>query len=238
MNDNIFTEINDGELVGDHAKWYQYCDGVVDEDWFLRFICNNPSFSIPHEAWIDNAPINVINRQDAMIKYLNGRILDVGCNTGVFVSKLRQLQKDVHGVDGSSIFIRIAKAYAKLFKDDTSRYKLGLIQDIPHEDSAFDTVHAQEIIEHLPNTDVAIQEVKRVLKSNGRFCGSVPYKEDPHHHPGHFNYFDEVVVRNMLESHGFVIEALFVEGSKKKAKGGSISKNDSAQLLWVARMKK
>jgi SAM-dependent methyltransferase len=220
-------------LINDFQKWHEYCEDAIDSGWFLRFICGNPSFSINPSAWMDDEPIEILNRQNALIPYLSGKILDIGCNTGVFAFHLIQLGLDAQGIDGASTFIKIAQAYAQLFNVDPRLFDTGLIQNTGKEDEFFDCVHAQEIIEHLPETKDAIDEVHRILRPGGLFVGGVPYKEDPHHHPGHFAYFDEDVITGMLEEK-FKIEKIMVEGSKYP-KGHRKSKKDTLQLLWVAR---
>jgi len=232
---DIYEEINDVDLLCDTAKWYDYCEGAIDSGWFLRFICGNISFAISPDAWTKNAPIPILNRQQELIQHMSGRILDIGCNTGVFVLRLRQLGLDAHGIDGAQTFVKIAKAYAQLFKVEPTIFDRGLIQSTSKLDESFDCVHAQEIIEHLPDASLAVAEVHRILRRGGLFLGSVPYKEEPHHHPGHFVYFDEEVVEKML-SPDFKIEKLIVTGSKFP-NGHKKSKKDTKQLLWVARKK-
>lgn len=43
------------------------------------------------------------------------------------------------------------------------------IQDIPYEDESFDVVVANHMLYHVPDLDKALSEVRRVLKTGGRF---------------------------------------------------------------------
>jgi ubiquinone/menaquinone biosynthesis C-methylase UbiE len=45
-------------------------------------------------------------------------------------------------------------------------------QAIPFEDSSFDLIMANHMLYHVPNVDKAISEIRRVLKSDGRFYGT------------------------------------------------------------------
>ena len=57
--------------------------------------------------------------------------------------------------------------------------RVGLIEKIPLEGSSFDIVVATEVLEHLTvaTFEAGLAEVKRVLKPQGRFVGTVPFRE-------------------------------------------------------------
>lgn len=50
----------------------------------------------------------------------------------------------------------------------------GSLTQLPFKKESFDLVCAFDVIEHIKQDDLAIDEIKRVLKKNGTFCLTVP----------------------------------------------------------------
>lgn len=84
--------------------------------------------------------------------------------------------------------------------------QVGYSQEIPFDDDSFDVVIMSEVIEHLDDEALSktLQEVRRVLRANGRFIGTIPAEEDlkenvcvcpkcayVFHRWGHVQQFDE-----------------------------------------------
>ena len=45
---------------------------------------------------------------------------------------------------------------------------------MPFQDNSFDVVVMAEELEHLPYPNITLSEIKRVLKTNGKFIGNIP----------------------------------------------------------------
>ena len=66
-----------------------------------------------------------------------------------------------------------ALEYAKRnYKVET--IKVDLNGSLPFKDNSFDVVVMAEVLEHLPYPNITLSEIKRVLKTNGRFIGNLP----------------------------------------------------------------
>ena len=52
--------------------------------------------------------------------------------------------------------------------------KVDLNQSLPFQDNSFDVVVMAEVLEHLPYPNITLAEIKRVLKTNGKFIGNLP----------------------------------------------------------------
>jgi len=92
-------------------------------------------------------------------------ILDVGCASGWF---LHELSKKIpsakfYGVD----IYKEGIDYAKKEYPNINFY-VSNAEKLRFEDSKFDLIINTEVIEHLENPEKAINEMKRVLKKNGR----------------------------------------------------------------------
>lgn len=98
-------------------------------------------------------------------------ILDVGCGNGFFLSELhRALGRDhaYHGVDYSAYKIKKAGALPYEFR------QCNLEEGIPHADATFDVVYSGEVIEHLYNPDLMLEECHRILKPGGLLILTTP----------------------------------------------------------------
>ena len=100
------------------------------------------------------------------------KILDVGCGTGAQTLPAAEIAGpgNVSGIDASPDMIEIArrKALRKGLKVD---FRVAAMEALPFEDRYFDLALSGFMLHHLPD-DVKLrgfQEVRRVLKTGGRF---------------------------------------------------------------------
>lgn len=149
------------------------------------------------------------------------KVLDVGCHKGVIGSMLIKKGNEVYGIEINPEVAEIARQRGIKVKiqDIESRFDF--------EDNFFDVVVAAEIIEHVLDTDFFIDEIKRVLKSNGflilstpnvaslgrriyLLLGKNPYFEasfgfPPEAHAGHIRFFTKGLLLDYLKCKGFEI---------------------------------
>ncbi|MCK4553665.1 class I SAM-dependent methyltransferase, partial [Candidatus Parcubacteria bacterium] len=101
------------------------------------------------------------------IQKIRPKILDVGCGTGLLFKELQQYA-DVYGIDSSPSSINFC------VKRGLSNIKLGDATAIPHDDNFFDIVLALDLLEHIKDDNLAIQEIKRVVRKEGIIIIFVP----------------------------------------------------------------
>lgn len=92
-----------------------------------------------------------------MMGGINGRILDVGCGTGIINDLYPKL--DIIGIDISP----------GMLKHHKGKNRLASANQIPFEDNYFDSVVCRSLLHHLPDCDKGLSEIKRVLKPGGKF---------------------------------------------------------------------
>jgi SAM-dependent methyltransferase len=93
------------------------------------------------------------------------RLLDVGCEDGAWTEKLRaKLAIPARQVSGLEIVPELAERSRKRGFDVRSG---DLDAPWPFEDSGFDVVHANQVIEHVQRLDHFAAELKRVLAPRG-----------------------------------------------------------------------
>lgn len=99
------------------------------------------------------------------IKHLGiNSLLDVGCGTGYITKKLKDYASVCIGCDIDTNRIMLAKNNTGLVIADALR--------LPFKESYFDAVMAIELLEHVSNIKVLLEELKRV--SNGYILITVP----------------------------------------------------------------
>jgi len=88
---------------------------------------------------------------------LDLKILDVGCGTGILNRVYPNL--DIMGIDISD----------GMLKRNPYKWMKASADDIPFRDGYFDMVFCRSVLHHLPNPQLALSEMKRVLKPGGSF---------------------------------------------------------------------
>ena len=92
----------------------------------------------------------------------------MGCRDGILTRHFIE-QNEVTGLD---IDKQALEACQENLNIETKWADFSL--QIPMSSSSFDVVVAGEVIEHLPYPEITIAEIKRILKPEGLFIGSVP----------------------------------------------------------------
>ncbi len=140
--------------------------------------------------------LNLINS----LQLDKGSILDIGAGTGDFLSVAKENGWHTIGVEPSEKAKAIAKKKGVSFVAETS--ELG--------DHSFDVISMWHVLEHVPNLENQIKELKRLLKPNGTLIIAVPnFKSfDAKHYgkfwaaydvPIHFWHFSKTAVKMLFE---------------------------------------
>lgn len=104
----------------------------------------------------DTAIINII--RDFKV---NGKLLDIGCASGSFLITAKDAGYDVFGIEPS----RKMAGYAKdMFGLDVC---CGTLAEAGFEDRSFDIVYAGDVLEHIPELETDIENIKRLLADKG-----------------------------------------------------------------------
>lgn len=141
----------------------------------------------------------------------SGKFLDVGCSNGALVKRAKELGFYSIGVEVSEDVVRFAK---KCFPDIEVRS--GLLTEQDFKDSEFDIITLYDVLEHLFNPRIELNEIYRILKPGGLFfietltTDSIFFIEDPYNwdymNPiEHVQFFNEENLINLLKEVGFTI---------------------------------
>ncbi len=118
------------------------------------------SMAYMDDHWRSNKPKSVTARVRAMVKLCKGRVLDAGCGKGQYA----HLLGDWVGIDYSIEGLKAARG-DRVLAD---------AEHLPFKDGCFDTVFASELLEHVSDDVMAVEEMNRVLRSDGLLIASTP----------------------------------------------------------------
>jgi SAM-dependent methyltransferase len=120
---------------------------------------------------------------------LTGKVIDIG---GSKRSGYHQLLKGDHEI----ITANIEESYGTDLIFDAEKVW-------PLENESFDTVLLINVLEHLYDHRVALQESARVLKSSGRIIGVVPFMYNVHGSPNDYFRYTKSALARLLSEVGF-----------------------------------
>ena len=127
---------------------------------------NNTEFKQYHEWLVTRSWSGLLYRKlylyPKVWTKVKGRVLDVGCGIGDFV----RLTKNAVGIDINPFNVEFCKKNgidAHLFTTT-----------MPFNDDTFDTVLFDNVIEHIYDPSLVLEEALRVLKKNGTLIIGVP----------------------------------------------------------------
>ena len=140
--------------------------------------------------------LNLINGEQSQ----KGRILDIGAGTGDFLLTAKNNGWETVGVEPSDRAKNIAIQKGISFVNE--------ISDL--QNNSFDVITMWHVLEHVPNLELQIQELKRLLKPTGTLIVAVPnFKSyDAQHYktfwaaydvPIHFWHFSKKAIQSLFE---------------------------------------
>lgn len=124
---------------------------------------------------------DVLACQDRFLGDISGKsVLDFGCGTGWLTIDLLKKGAEVFSIDISGKSIERTIERVKQF--DLGDMHQAAVMDclsLDFADNTFDVIAGNGILHHLPDIDLAIQEIKRVLKPNGYAVFYEPLGHNP-----------------------------------------------------------
>jgi 2-polyprenyl-3-methyl-5-hydroxy-6-metoxy-1,4-benzoquinol methylase len=203
----------------------------------------------------DNTNIRDFRRGlDLIAKFKrHGKLLDVGCALGVFLSLARERGWETYGVDIS----QYATTYAR--KELGLEAFSGQLQTVNFDDQLFDVITLWDVLEHFPDPSDQLKQVHRILKDDGIVFintpnedgllrllgkilfrasgGAISYPLRKLYHEFHLYYFTPKTFLQLLERNGFSLIHL----EKRcipilKARGRSWERLLVKMLSWPERL--
>ena len=99
---------------------------------------------------------------DVMLPLCSGkRVLEVGCGTGLILSRVAHVASEAVGVDLSKGMLRSAH-------DRGLSVAVGSATQLPFPDDSFDLVCSFKVLAHVPDIRAALSEITRVTRPGGQ----------------------------------------------------------------------
>jgi len=142
-----------------------------------------------------------------------GRMLDVGCATGIFVDGMRRRGWEAYGVEINPEVAQYARQRLGL------NVFTGELADAAFAEGFFDLVTLWDVLEHVSDPRQTLQEIARVLRPGGLLVLSLPSLESLEARlfgpywigwdlPRHLHLFPRPVLTQLLEEMGFQLTKL------------------------------
>lgn len=96
--------------------------------------------------------------------------LDVACGPGAFVLALAPRVQFARGIDLTAEMLRQARAFQAERHISNTAFDRGEAEHLPYPDAAFDLVTCQCSFHHMLKPELALQEMLRVTKPEGRLA--------------------------------------------------------------------
>ncbi len=172
---------------------------------------NDPEYLDERSARIINASrhLKFVQR----FKNGQGRLLDVGCSVGFFLSVARKGGWGITGIEPSHWAAEIARTEYGI--ESVSE---GFLEQKKFADASFDVVTLWDVLEHLANPALALAIIARLLKSDGVLYLNLPNIDSLSARMlgprwvlflrEHFWYFSPRTIRLFLEERGFLVLAV------------------------------
>lgn len=149
----------------------------------------------------------------------SGRLLDIGCSTGLFLSAAREVGWPGQGLEYSPDSSRIAREMHRL------DVRTGELRADTFAPDSFDVVTLWDVIEHLPDPHATLQLIWRVMAPGGLLILKTPNADGIYPRlslrlarrlgfwghaepPGHLYQFSVASLKRMAERAGFAIVAV------------------------------
>jgi len=151
-------------------------------------------------------------------RYLEARntlILDVGCQTGYITAYLASRGYEVIGLD-----VNCPKWQKRIWRELASHYGVSFVvgdgKHLPFRERAFGAIISYALIEHIPNSESAVEEVNRILSANGLFLiFELPNKKSYTERLAaliglwhHQQLYGQTEIHDLLELHGMQVKKL------------------------------
>ena len=154
---------NKVQAAEEFARWSESYDRCI-----LQWLLFGPS----HRA--------LIKRLKAVSQGRPLRILDIGCGTGLFASRVREALPEsvVYGIDLVSGMLEKGKPRWEYHADSVFPVQ-GDSERLPFDSGSFDVVTCANSFHHYPRQDRAIAEMRRVLRTGGHLMIIDGYRDAP-----------------------------------------------------------
>lgn len=139
---------------------------------FEREFFDNATVVSPWTTFNKNGQRHIFNLFEDLIKPQKGEIVvDMGCGTGEFSSRLKEYSLNVTGLDISKKTIEFCN---EKYKKIEIYFEVGDIEETKLKDNSVDIIFFGGVLHHFLNREKVFKEAYRILKNRGRIFAFDP----------------------------------------------------------------
>ncbi len=190
-----------------------------------------------------------LNKKVKLIHSLHkkeGNLLDIGAGTGEFLNTAKNKGWNIDGVEPNESARNLAEQKGISLKESTENMA----------SNSFDVITMWHVLEHVPNINEQIQELKRLLTPNGYIIIAVPnFKSyDANYYqsfwaaydvPRHLFHFSKTAIKKLFSNHNMALKAIkpmkfdayYVALLSEKYKTGKMNFFKAFYLGWYSNYK-
>lgn len=139
------------------------------------------------------------------LPYLKGKCIDVGAGVAPYEDMISSRVSEYIVADYSD-------TRASMFALASSQFVEADVLNLPFEDGSADSVIFTQVLEHVSNPNLALDEITRILKSDGILVISVPFIYQAHAQPHDYWRFSEHGIKKLLQDRGYEIKLFHYQG--------------------------
>jgi SAM-dependent methyltransferase len=200
----VFDETNSSLITADGVTKYPVLDGNVpvlftDTEWVKSYLSSSPSPTAEVSSNDINAVFNKLKKR--------------------FVKDHRSASSDaairnvIADAPANAFCLAIGGGPGRIFPDVINLNieplpSVDVVADahcLPYADDCVDAIFCEAVLEHLYDPQLAVTEMKRVLRPGGKVMAITPFLQPYHGYPHHYQNFTLRGHARLFESKGFEI---------------------------------
>ena len=134
--------------------------------------------------------------------WAKGRLLDLGCGKVPLYASYKEYVSENTCVDWGNT----------LHRNEHLDYECDLTKPLPFKDGEYDTVILSDVLEHIPEPRLLLNEISRVLSPGGILFLNVPFFYWLHEEPHDFYRYTEFALTKLAKASGLDVISLTPTG--------------------------
>ena len=161
---------------------------------FIKKLLKRVKYTCLHPQWFVYKG-NCRHHQE-IGSHVNGKVLDIGC-ADQYIRQYLPVSAEYIGLD----YYQTATEWYNTKPD-----VFGDAQRLPFADVTIDSVLLLDVLEHIPEPNLCLSEIARVLKEKGILVLQVPFLYPIHDAPLDFRRWTSYGLRHLSEKNGFIVK--------------------------------